>query len=470
MSNSKSNVVAYENMPSAFDLHSTLSTQAGVNKIELQEIMPKHSIESTGPIEFIIPSGAHQSIDPKGMLLELTVQVRKGDGTLLKTFDGATAKEESWVIPANHLASSLFKDMEIRINNRQINKTDGLYAYRADFAARLNTSAMEKENILSLAAFSNDETKKWDITPKANIASLVAFDKKTDAEIIAHDGDAVLNNRWIKSRDSQSMELVTPLYGELFQQVKYLPPRTTLGITLYRNDPKYFLLTKQDGDYRLHITKANLLVKMVDIEEKMVQEMEFFTYQGNDMIYPIQRVQIGAFSKSAGSLDLSIPDLFLGSVVPRRIFVSLLRSQAFYGTYELDPFNYSHFNVKEISLKINGSTSRLRPIRCDYARKNYTQAVVALLNATNCISGENDQIGINKDNFINGNVIYGFDPSGLAAGPMADSFVKEEKGVVGLEIHCERVLTEEIMILVYCEFDSEIRINKEGIPSVDEFA
>ena len=361
--------------------------------------------------------------------------------------------------------------MEVRINNQQINKTDGLYAYKADFAARLKTSDTEKKNILPLAGYNKDETKKWDGMTADNVNQLVAFDKKEPAEIAAHAGDLALNTRWLRSRNSQTVDLVTPLYGELFQQIKYLPPRTTLSLTFHRNDPKFCLLSKQpDTEYRIHIVKANLLIKMVEIEEKMIEQMEFYTYKGNDMIYPIQRVQVGAFSKSAGSLDLSIPDLFLGSVIPRRIFVSLVNSRAFYGAYNLDPFNYAHFGVKEVSLKINGSTSRLRPIRCDYAHNNYTQAIVALLNSTNCMSGETDQIGINKENFIRGNVIYGFDPTGLAAGPMADSFVKEEKGTVGLEIQCGHALTEEVMILVYCEFDSEIRINKEGIPSVDEFA
>jgi hypothetical protein len=465
----------YENMPSAFDLHSTLATQAGVNKIELQEIMPKHSIEATGPIEFTIPSGANQVIDPNGMLLELEVQIRSQTGDILQTFAAArdggadTPQRASWVLPVNNLSTALFKDLEIRINNYQIGKTDGLYAYKADFATRLKTSVTEKEHVLGMGGYIPEEDP-FDNHAAATITQLVNFDQQAEVDVIGEGGDDGLNMRWLKTRGSRTWQLTTPLYGELFQQIKYLPPRAQLTITLHRNEPKFYLLSKEGVEYRLHIVKANLLVKMVEIEEKMIEEMEFYTYKNNDMIYPIQRIQMAAFSRSAGSLDLSIPDLFQGSVVPRRLFVTLVKSEAFYGNYNFDPFNFKHYFVKEISLKINGSTSRLRPITCDYARRNYSKALISLLTATNCLNGDSEQIGINIDNFPKRNVIYAFDPTGLAGGAMADSFVKEEKGTVGLTISCSEALPEEVMVLVYSEFDAEIRINKEGVPSMDEFA
>jgi len=69
--------------------------------------------------------------------------------------------------------------------------------------------------------------------------------------------------------------------------------------------------------------------------------------------YPIKRVVCKAFAIPQNYLDANYEKVFSGQL-PTRIVVGLVDNRAFNGDRTLNPFNFQHFDLCEISLYLDG--------------------------------------------------------------------------------------------------------------------
>lgn len=461
-----------ESCPAEMLLHESKPTQSQVIRVETRTSLPKQSIENTGDIDFMLHSGANELIDPNSIRLFLETQVRKGTGvvnTSTRARDGGrTSLPASYVIPVNQLATSLFKNVEVRWNNELVYTAYNNYAYRCDFETRLCTSKNDKKNILPLAGY-NEEEIAFESIAVADLFDSIGFDQTDEIDIINHDGDAGFNERWLRTKDSKTWDLITPIYADIFLQDKYLTPNSSLGITLQRNDPKFFLLSKiEDANFKVSIVKAELQYDVVIAEDSYIKQEAFKTFSQNlPRLYPIKRTVVHKYGKGGGTRDLSEPSALMEKVVPRRIFVALVREEGYKGNYYFDPYNYKDYNAQHVGITINGSGAKLKGYKMIYNQERFVDPVNGLLKHTSYLG---EPIGINRKNFRNRNVIYSFDPNGVSSSAMSDAFIKEEIGTIGTDITLADDLPENVAVLIFAEYDAEIEVGQDNIPRMKEYA
>jgi hypothetical protein len=471
-----------EIIPEYMNLHSTLPTQAGLEKKIYRQVRPTHSIESTGPIQFQIPSGSEYQIYPAGIRIELNVQIRNEDGTPVGAVeDPATAGvsiNANRVIPVNGFAYAMFSDIEVMLNDTKIASYDGTYAYRADLQNRLFTSVSNKKHSLMMCGHVSEEIPFDDISATVAEANASAgFGLSNAAAVMAvHNDDSpksskVWNRRLLESRRSRTLRYIDRLYSEIFNQPKLLPPGAKLSIQLERSKPAFCLLTAQHIRMSVHIESAILHVPIIKVETNFVRELEYQTYEGEDMHYPVRRVELHAYNYGPNVRNLSKDDILVGSVTPRRIFVVMIESSGFQGDYKKDPFNYQHFSLQEMKCLLGGQLGSVPPIVCDDRVQNgHIYAVFSLLNTLGSEGESGEEIGIDIRNFTKRNNIYAFDISGLAGVELVNAFTKEMKQPTGLGIQLREARRHPITVLVYKEFDSEIEINKSGTVRILPYA
>ena len=92
---------------------------------------------------------------------------------------------------------------------------------------------------------------------------------------------------------------------------------------------------------------CELLIRIVEMDEEIKAEINSVSIAGRSMLYPVHRVKMLYYSCAANVVDLSNFNLLTteGNLLPRRIFVAMLREEAMHGNYGRDPFNYQHFNL-----------------------------------------------------------------------------------------------------------------------------
>ena len=111
-------------------LHQTLPMQIRVKQTEMVEFNPMNSIDKEGPTCFSISETTKELILPSSiqLYLELSVQTKAN----MITEDG-----KAHVIPINGIANSLFKNVEVKINNTVVLNVNNMYAYRSNLENHL---------------------------------------------------------------------------------------------------------------------------------------------------------------------------------------------------------------------------------------------------------------------------------------------------------------------------------------------
>ena len=108
---------------SELDIFSVPPTQTS---IEDGIVVDYHSIASlmdTGPIEFDIPASVEHYLDLAHVYLQLAVKITKNDGSNLEA--------SSAVGPTNLFLHSLFSQVDVQLNGKQVSASSNTYAYRA---------------------------------------------------------------------------------------------------------------------------------------------------------------------------------------------------------------------------------------------------------------------------------------------------------------------------------------------------
>ena len=124
------------------------------------------------------------------------------------------------------------------LNNVLIDSGSVLYPYRGDFDTRLLNCKEVKEGSLQLMGFNEEVVAFEDAADNAAnfLWENVANDTK-EPDMLPH---AALNRQYKRSCQSKSIYLITPIFSEIFDQDKWLPPKTKLFISLEQNKTGLF--------------------------------------------------------------------------------------------------------------------------------------------------------------------------------------------------------------------------------------
>jgi hypothetical protein len=468
-----------EAIPQYLDLHSTLPTQAGVERKMLRIIPPTHAIGRTGPIRFDIPSSYDEQILPSGVrvMIKLRVVVGADERRALAEYVPAVAggADARWtndevVIPVNGIGHAVFSDVEVRVNDQKISSYDGNYAYRGNLENLLFTSSLNKINSSLLAGYEIPENLPFDSF--ADAATLFAGAGSglvtLDANAVLRKNSSPFNNaqvwgrRVLRTRKSRVTTYIDKVYSELFSQQLALPPGAKLSVQFERSQSKFALLAHSTKDLHLSVESCHLIVPTVKVDPQFVEQIEFFTFEKKvKMRYPMRRIEISKYTKSRGLHDLSEDNILIGNVVPRRVFVVLVNAEAVSGNLKLDPFNYAAYDVKSISIRSSGQQASVPTCEVNFETEDFAQALFYLQTVLGRDDDDNE-IGINLKNYVPGNVVYGFDLNGLAAKEMSEAFTKEVTSPTGIEIKLGSESPHAITVIVMKEYDSEVTIDAGG--------
>ena len=94
--------------------------------------------------------------------------------------------------------------------------------------------------------------------------------------------------------------------------------------------------------------------------------------------------------------------------VPSRLVVGMVKSQAFNGDYNLNPYHFEHFDVSNIGFFVNGESTPRSSFKLDVENGIYLQGLNSLYKITGKTM-ENSDIGITRETYRQGYTLIGFD-------------------------------------------------------------
>ena len=173
---------------------------------------PIATLVNSGPNKFDVPVSIKYYLDPAHVYLHLAFKVTKAEGSNL---DDATVMG-----PNNLFLHSLFSQMDIQLNGRQVSSSSNTYAYRTYLETLLNYGKPAKESQMAASLWYKDTASKVDTAGADN----TGFTKRATF-----------------TANGKTVDLFGKIHADLFHQEKLLITNVGMHIKMVRSKIPFVL-------------------------------------------------------------------------------------------------------------------------------------------------------------------------------------------------------------------------------------
>ncbi|XP_060579279.1 uncharacterized protein F54H12.2-like [Ruditapes philippinarum] len=279
---------------------------------------PVNQVTNASALEFNIPGQSSAYMDLKRSVLNLKIQIVKGDGSAINP--------DEVVGPINLPLHTIFSQVDVSLQQTPLSHTGINYPYKAYIDTILQSNENMQVNLLTSQLFFKDT------------GDVGTNDGKTGS-------NSGLFMRYVLTKGSKIVDMEGPLHIDLFQQSKLLINVVSVGIKLHPSRDAFRIITDAiSPDYRVKIVDAyfrlciqRLTSSVIIAREKLIQD--------TPAIYTYLRTEIKTTAIASGQFSYSADDIFQG-LVPSKLIVGLVSSAAFNGDYTQNPFNFKHYKLQ----------------------------------------------------------------------------------------------------------------------------
>ena len=432
---------------SELELFDIPSTQTSIEDSRYEPCYPLTSLDRGGPVELKYRGGDDEYLDLNDTYLYVRARILDEKGEELKATErvgeGAEARDQipdkSVVFPVNYFLNSCFTQVEVFLNNKTVGSTNTLYPYRAYLETMLTYSPDSKKHQLVASLFHQDQ------------GTMDAVDVEA-----AEPSNKGAKQRFDRCKFSKHFECVGRLHSEIFHQQKLLLSKVSLLVKLHRADRQFVLMSKladQKYTISLDVVRLEVSVKKIASHVREAHEARLLTTNAK---YPLRKVEMKFYSRGAHMNDLSEPNLVSG-ILPKRIILGLVSTEAFNGQKKKNPFNFQNYNLNYLAVRKNGQSSPYEPFNLDYGDNQYVMAYFSLLRSTRLMKANHSNAIQPLKGFKDGFALYGFDltPDNTDGGNL--NLLRE--GTISVDVRLKTPATESITIICYLEYDTIMEID-----------
>ncbi len=421
---------------SQLDLFSVPPTQTSILDGKWVDHHPISTITDQSPIEFCITAG-DDYLDLSETYLAIRAKIVNNDGTDIA--------DQAAVGPTNLFLHSLFNQVDVSLNGRLVSQSSSTYPYRAMIETLLSYQRNTLESQLTSSLFYKDTPGRME---NAN----------------PYVGGGVhnigLRKRANYTNESKVVDLCGRIHSDIFNQSRSLLNGVELKLKFHRSKDAFCLMSPaEDAEFKVRIIAATLHVRQTKVSPPITiahaKALEKSTAK-----YPVTRVLLKTFTVAQGDISVSRENVILGQL-PKRIIVGLINSQGFNGMYQLNPFNFHHYNLNKIGVFMDGqqipSSRSLTPKFSVEGGREYIQGYNSLFTGLNSLHKDIGSV-ISRDDYGSGYTLFAYNLTPDLGDH--DHYSLQKTGNLRLELEFSEALPHPINVVVYAEFDNIIQIDK----------
>lgn len=420
---------APEGYHASLDLFNHPAKDVALIKRDWVDYAPNNAISEDAPIEFNIEANSLRYVDLSKTLLHIKAKVVRGDGTDINAEDS--------VVPINLTLQSLWRQVDLSLNQIPLPSVGTNYPYKSIVDALLSNGEDAKKSQLQTQFYSKDTAGSMDNT-----------------EFGTNKG---INWRHELTAMSNIVEMMGPLYLDLAQQNRALINSVSIGIKLWPSSSRFRLMAKDPeppapkADYKIKIMEATLKVCQVEVNAKVMLGHEE-ALNNNPALYPYSRSEIKTYTMAEGIQNYRIDNLFNGDV-PSRLVVGLVSGSAYSGSYAKNPFNFANYDLNSMAFYVDNVPAPQKPFTPKFDTEDagtYTTPYLALCGNNNIGKDLGNYIGLRD--FPRGYALYRFD--------VGENNQKIKMGNTRLELSFDTKLPHVVTVVMYAHFPALMRIDK----------
>ena len=465
---------------SEIDLFRVPPTQQSLERGRWIDYAPLSSVENPDSAITYLIAGTDEYIDLSKTILTVRGEITKGDGTKL------TGGGQTDVAPVNNFLHSLFKQVDVYLNGKQVTPAMGTYPYRAYIETLLNYDASAKESQFTSALYYKDTATKMDdagalpssktiILKQASVSGASA-----DVEVsipIPGSGNQGFAKRSAFVQNGKQFVLSGPIFTDIFMSDRLLLNMMDLKVVLNRSNPKFCLMDKTSENAptvnpQVKLSEVILKIRKVKVDQAVSDGIEHMLKQ-TPALYPIRRVECKILTVPSG-LPTTRQDNIFSGIIPKTFVVGFVNVNAANGTYWTNPYNFAHFGVTSLSLTANGEEIPFKQLTLAYPKKangeidpavdkddqlDFDEAYNTLFSGTGKIYS-NAGLDIGRDEYPGGFALYAFDLTPDMC-KSSDYFNTVQRGSLSLALTFREAAKHPLAMVCYGDFENVIRIDAE---------
>ena len=355
---------------SEVDLFSVPPTQLSLEKGRWIGYRPLSSVENPDSAITFLIAGTDEYLDLSKTILYVEGKIMNNDGTNALSGGGQTN-----VAPVNNFLHSLFKQVDVYLNGKQVTPAMGTYAYRSYIETLLNYDVSAKKSQLSSALYFKDTAGKMDENGALPQTKEVKIKLKNDTEEDAFITTAGTGNQGFAKRHSfiqhgNQFVLSGPIFSDVFMSDRLLLNMLNLKVVLNRSTNAFCLIDMNDKNSMINpkvkLTDVVLRIRKVKVDPAINDATEI-TLKQTPALYPIRRVKCKILTIPNGLPGVRQDNIFSG-VIPKSFVFGLVNVDASNGTYDKNPYNFAHFGVHTVTLTANGEEIPFKQLTLKYPK------------------------------------------------------------------------------------------------------
>ena len=464
---------------SEVDLFRVPPTQQSLERGRWIDYAPLSSVENPNSAITFLIAGTDEYIDLSKTILTVTGNIMKKDGTT-KLAGG----DQSNVAPVNNFLHSLFRQVDVYLNGKQVTPAMGTYAYRSYIETLLNYDVSAKQSQFSSALYYKDTAGKMEANGALPTFETINY-KLAGADNNSHGNNASLNlykpgtgnqgfakrHQFIKNKNQ--FVLSGPIFSDIFMIDRLLLNMMDLKVVLNRLTDAFSLMEIGNDspiEPKVHLTDVVLKVRKVKVDQSVSDGVERMLKQ-TPALYPIRRVECKILTIPANLPNVRQDNIFSG-IIPNSFVVGLVHVDASTGEYGKNPYNFQHFGVTSVSLTANGQEIPFKLLTLKYPKADdgnidpaaddeldFDEAYNTLFSGTGKIYS-NAGLDITRDEYPGGYALYAFDLTPDMC-KSTDYFNAVQRGSLTLALTFGTSLKHAIGMVCYGDFENIIHIDAE---------
>lgn len=346
-----------ENSPlalnSALNIFSVPPTNVSVVRSYYREILPLATITQDSPYLFRLFSD-NLWTDLSRIYLYLELSIEKLDAVSGKW--NKIDETDTAIGPIQGIGQTFVQQLKVSIGNSEIYDSGTLYPYKAYITNELSFPSSSKENFLASIGYYPSQ-KHDDPTDEGFKKRCSLFAKGTKAQFYSR------------------------LDFDLGNQELYLLNNLDVHFSIYRSKNFFALhsLNAANTDpYRLYVHDVKLFAKMIEVQPSLNMNI-YKTLEKQPATYALRKTEIKSTFLSAGRTEIEY-NAFSANI-PRRVTIALVSNAAFNGALQLSPFNFQHFDIRDISIHAGGHVYPVVPYKLKFDENFYFRAFVDMYEA-----------------------------------------------------------------------------------------
>ena len=338
------------------------------------ELTPHNTIIQGNNLLFHIEGGSDW-VDLANTFLTVDIQMTDADGAGVESTTAAA--------PINNIFHSLWSQVQVVLKNSTISHPSPNYPYRAYIENLLNFSAASKNSWMKNHGFCLDQAGKFDDSSNTAIAK-----------------------RRKPLEGKKIFKLKGKLCTDIGAQPLLIPSHTDIKFTLTPS-PGDFLIQNfvTDKTFKITIVAAKLAVRKVKLYADRVVQFEKQIAK-EPVRLPISQVRVSTISVAQGLTSFHQNSIFSGEL-PTSVVVGLVANASYTGTRDKNPFNFRHFDLSHIQLRVNDKLIPSIALTPDYTNSSYLRSYESLYRLVGRLGTDWDN-GIDPADYPQGFALYGF--------------------------------------------------------------